>query len=258
MKAPRASAAPPREAPARAPSVVLVTDPRWTLARIEEVIAAAGPALAPGAFAVQLRDKAASRADLARSARALRAVTARVGARLFVNAPTIEALDIAADAGADGAHVPCRADRIAGARERLGAAAWISTPAHADDDVRVARSAGATMVLVSPIFASPGKGAPRGVDALTRARARADAAVTVAFAGAVTAARADGGTAARADALAVLALGGVDASRAAACADAGADGVAVIRALLDAEDAAATARALDAPFQRRTAPVRRG
>ncbi|MBX3211781.1 MAG: thiamine phosphate synthase [Labilithrix sp.] len=245
-------------APRGAPSVLLITDPRWPLARIEEVIEVAGAALAPGAFAVQLRDKAASRADLARSARALRAVTARVGARLVVNAPTIEALDIAADAGADGAHVPCLADRIAGARERLGAAAWISTPAHTDDGVRVARSAGATMVLVSPIFASPGKGAPRGVDALTRARACASAGVTVAFAGALTASPAGAATAAPADALVVLALGGVDASRVAACADAGAHGVAVIRALLDAEDAASTARALDAPFQRRASPASRG
>ncbi len=244
-------------APRGAPSVLLITDPRWPLARIEEVIEVAGAALAPGAFAVQLRDKAASRADLARSARALRAVTARVGARLLVNAPTIEALDVSADAGADGAHVPCLADRIAGARERLGAAAWISTPAHTDDGVRVARSAGATMVLVSPIFASPGKGAPRGVDALTRARACASA-VTAAPADAVTATSASAVTAAPADALVVLALGGVDASRVAACADAGAHGVAVIRALLDAEDAASTARALDAPFQRRASPASRG
>ncbi|MBX3207084.1 MAG: thiamine phosphate synthase [Labilithrix sp.] len=213
-----------------APSVFLVTDPRWSLERIEAVIEAAGRALAPGALGVQLRDKSAPLADLARTARALRAVTARVGARFVVNAPTSEALEVAAAAGADGAHVPCRPDRVAEARGRLGAAAWISTPAHSDEDVSIAAAAGATGVLVSPIFASPGKGPPRGVAALTAARARAPD-------------------------LVVIALGGVDASSAAACAAAGADGVAIVRALLDAGDPTAMARALDAPFRDRGAPA---
>jgi thiamine-phosphate pyrophosphorylase len=200
-----------------------VTDPRWPLATLESVIEAAAGALGQGVFGVQLRDKSAKSEELVRTAARLRAATSRAGALFVVNAPTDEALAIALDAGADGVHLPCDADRVGAARARLGNGAWISVPAHTDEDVMTARSASATGVLVSPIFNSPGKGPARGVDALVRARAC-------------------GGD------LVVLALGGVDGSRAAACAEAGAHGVAVIRALLDAADPASVARSLDAPF----------
>lgn len=223
----------------RAPSVFLVTDPRWSLARTEDVIERAGSALEPGAFGVQLRDKAASLADLARTARALRAVTARVGALLLVNAPGTSELRVAVEAGADGAHVPCAPEQIAEARTRLGAASWISTPAHTDDAVVLAKDAGATSVLVSPIFETPGKGPPRGVAALAAARSLSLS---------LSPSRE----------LVVFALGGVEASRVASCAAAGAHGVAVIRALLDADDPAAMARALDAPFRGRAERPMRG
>ncbi|HEY8075187.1 MAG TPA: thiamine phosphate synthase, partial [Labilithrix sp.] len=78
------------------------------------------------------------------------------------------------------------------------------------EDVIAAAREGASAVYVSPIFATPGKGAPRGLDAIRRARELAG------------------------DML-VYALGGVDASNAAACITAGADGVALIRAFFDAD-----------------------
>jgi thiamine-phosphate pyrophosphorylase len=187
-----------------------------------------------GTLVVQLRDKSAAPRDLERAGRRLRAITSRAGALFVVNAATAEALRVALTIGADGAHVPCRAATLRDARARLGAAAWISTPAHTDDDVAVAARAGATSVLVSPIWESPGKGPARGVAALLDARAACR----------------NPRDSERA-ALLVYALGGVDASRAAACAEAGADGVAVIRALLEAPDPAAAARALDAPLQKR-------
>lgn len=205
------------------PTVFFVTDPRWPLDHVETVIESAASALARGSFAVQLRDKSASPVDLARSAVRLRDVTKRVGAPLVVNAPTFDALRLAGELGADGVHVPCRPDRIADARSLLGARAWVSSPAHSDEDVAIARDAGATGVFVSPIFESPGKGPPRGVAALSTARALAPDVV-------------------------VIALGGVDVTRVDACRDAGAHSVAVIRALLDAPNPAATAQALAAAF----------
>jgi thiamine-phosphate pyrophosphorylase len=48
----------------------------------------------------------------------------------------------------------------------------------------------------------------------------------------------------------LYALGGITADRAGGCAKAGADGVAVIRALLDAADPARAARALYDPWDR--------
>lgn len=204
------------------PAVLLVTDPRWPFARVEDVVAEAGQALPPGAFGVQLRDKALPPIDLARAAERLRAATSRFGARLFVNAPSADALRVARDVAADGVHVPCHAESILEARTLLGDAAWISTPSHSAAELAIAAVRGADAALVSPIFASPGKGMPRGVDALRDART--------------------------ASALAVLALGGVDPSNARACAEAGAHGVAVVRALLESTDVARCARELFAPF----------
>jgi thiamine-phosphate pyrophosphorylase len=194
------------------------------LDRTERVVVEAAGALEPGALLVQMRDKAASLDDLGRSAARMRDVTARAGALFVVNAMTAELVDLAARVAADGVHVPCREGALAAARARLGPAAWVTTPAHDDDDVKTAAGAAATGILVSPIFASPGKGLPRGVEALRAARALDST-------------------------LAIYALGGVDETNAAACAGARADGVAVIRALYEAVDVAATTRALGRPFR---------
>lgn len=209
------------------PSVILVTDPKWSFARIEDVIVRAASGLPDGGLLVQLRDKAARLADLANLARALRAVTRAVDARFVVNASTSATVDLAYAIGADGVHVPCRRESIAEARRAFAPSAWISTPAHDDTDVVTATRSGASAVLVSPVFASPGKGAPRGVAALETARAIA------------------------APSTLIYALGGIDERNASACA--AADGVAVIRALLDAKDAASVAQTLAAPFR---APAR--
>ncbi len=209
----------------QAPSVMLITDPRYPLARMLDAVDAVGRALGPGRLVVQLRDKAAAAPSLEASARSLRAATERVGAMLVINVADQEALRIAIGAGADGVHVPCRDDVIRQVRARIGPSAWVSVPVHADEEVTRAITAGATAVLASPIFETPGKGPPRGVGALVSARTIAG------------------------KSLAIYALGGVSPATAAACAKAEADGVAVIRALLDASDPAVVAKALDAPFQ---------
>lgn len=207
----------------RSPTVILVTDPKWPFARIERAIEAASSALPPGALLVQLRDKVASSMALRTIAQTLRVVTSRVAARFVLNAPEPVALGIAIDVGADGVHVPCAGHAIAEAKRTFGETGWISTPAHTDEDVVTAAREGVTAVLVSPIWQTPGKGPARGTAALVSARARAERVL-------------------------VYALGGVDGARAASCAEAGADGVAVIRALLDADDPGDAARVLDAPF----------
>ena len=121
------------------------------------------------------------------------------------------------------------AARVASVRARLGEDALVTTSAHDDEDVRHAVLAGATSVLVSPIFETPGKGGPRGVEALAAARAVVDAAR-------------------HAPRVWIYALGGVTPASAASCAAAGADGVAAIRALYEGH-----ALALAAPFARANA-----
>lgn len=204
-----------------APVVVLVTDPAYALAHLVGVVRAAGAALPPGALSVQLRDKRGDAAAFEAAALALRDAARSVGAGFVVNAGSRTARALAS-----GVHVPGRGS-VAEARAALGPGAFVSAAAHDDDDVRRAVREGASAVLVSPVFDTPGKGPARGVAALTSARALADAA---------------GGR------TRVIALGGVEPSRAASCAAAGAHGVAVIRALLDAPDPGAAARALAAPF----------
>lgn len=209
-----------------APVVVLITDPRHELARTVAVIREASEALGPARLVVQLRDKQASEASLLASARALRGPTREAGALLVINGSPA----IAREAGADGVHFSNEGRgtvaRAADARAHLGPDAFVTTTAHDDDDVRHAIVARVTAVLVSPVFATPGKGAPRGVAAVAAARAIVDAARQT-------------------PPVLVYALGGVTRTNVAACAEAGADGASAIRALYEGG-----ALALAAPFAR--------
>lgn len=232
------------------PVVVLVTDPRYGLAETSRVVREAAAALGPQRLLVQLRDKDASEAALLESARALRDVTRGASALLVVNGSSAASLRVAHAVGADGLHLPdtttghpssgaapgaaappaaMLAARVAEVRALLGDDAFVTTAAHDDDGVRAASEAFASAALVSPIFATPDKGASRGVAALASARAIVDAAR-------------------RPRRLLVYALGGVTAANAAACAEAGADGVAAIRALYEAASAS-DVRAMGEPFR---------
>jgi thiamine-phosphate pyrophosphorylase len=199
--------------------LILVTDAAYPDDRICEVVEAVGVAVGSHLI-VQLRDKTRPRPAIWALARRLRDQTIKSGSLLVINGDAL----LAHEVGADGVHLGRDAATVAEVRAQ--GAAWISVAAHDDSDVVRAQDDEADAVLVSPIFATPGKGPPRGPTALRRARAR----------------RGDG------EYLAIYALGGVDVGNAQSCRDAGADGLAVIRALLGAADPGAVARALVAPF----------
>ncbi len=195
----------------RSPRIMLVTDDAFsdeTVLRTIDAIAEVSP---PGAFAVQLRDKRRTGEERLAWAWRLREWTASRGVSLIVNGDA----RLARDVEADGAHFGSDA-----ARESIDAAfgLWRSVAAHRDEEVVAARRAGVDAVLVSPIFASPGKGAPRGVEAVSR------------------------GVGLAAGEISVIALGGVGAVEARACFAAGAGGVAAIRSLLAASAPASIAR----------------
>jgi thiamine-phosphate pyrophosphorylase len=182
---------------------MLVTDPRYGDARILEVARACANV---EGFAVQLRDRTPrSDDDLLPLATELRAIVPT----LIIN----RRIDLARRVRADGVHGEDLPPKDAKDFE------WRSSPAHDAQQLQNARNAGATAVLVSPIFASPEKGAPRGVSALREARAMAPA-------------------------MTIVALGGIDETNARACREAGADAVAVIRAIFDCRDPAALAARL--------------
>ncbi len=175
---------------------------------------------------VQLRDRGLPPPERAALAGRLRGLTRELGSMLLVNGD----LELAIAVGADGVHLPgamgsqVEAARVAFAERRL--AAFVSVACHSADQVVSACASGADAALLSPIFASPGKGSPLGLGALRVARARLESAYR------------PPGTAE----LALVALGGIDASNARACLAAGADGVAAIRA-----DPGALLAVLDAP-----------
>lgn len=163
------------------------------------------PAAARARLTVQLRDPEMPFRELYRLGEALRQATSDIGARLVVN----DRVDLALILGADGVHLGRRSMRVADARRLLGEGAWISTSAHAIEDVVAAARDGANAALLSPVFASPGKGAPLGVTALSEARKALSAEGLY---------------------LHLFALGGVNEENAGTCLSAGAEGLAAIRA----------------------------
>lgn len=172
---------------------------------------AALAALPRGAAAVQLRDQAASARVLLEAAGRLVSFARTLGAPVLIN----DRADVALAAGADGVHLPARGLSPRDARTLLGPRALIGVSCHSADEAAGAH--GADFCVFGPVYPTPGKEA-QGLAALARA--------------------------ARATALPVFALGGVDATNAAACIDAGARGAACIRAVLAAPDPAAAAISL--------------
>jgi thiamine-phosphate pyrophosphorylase len=205
-------------APAPYPKILLVTDPAYTEDRVVAVVAAAAKAVPPGVLGVQLRDKRKDARGLRAFAERLRQVTRDHKAKLLVNGNP----ELARDIGADGVHLGGNAIKVPEAREVFGSPCFVTIAAHSDDAVRFGAEDGANGALVSAIFPVPGKSEGRGVEALTSAR---------------KVARPETG-------FLLYALGGVDHTNAAVCVRHGADGVAVIRALLLASDPGAEARSI--------------
>lgn len=206
--------------PPRPPRVYLVSDPSAG----PDLVRRAGAALAavpPGTAALQLRHRAAGGRELLELARVLREAARRAGQLLLVN----DRVDVALAAGADGVHLPSAGIPPGEARALLGPERLVAVSCHSADDVARARTAGADFATFGPVFDTPSKrpwGAPVGPERLREA-ARLG--------------------------LPLVGLGGVDAGNAGAVAQAGAWGVAAIRAWLDAPDPAEAVRGLMAAFQ---------
>ncbi len=166
-------------------------------------------AVAGGVTMVQLRDKQASARDLVRQAVELSRLLRPAGIPLIVN----DRLDVALASGADGVHLgqndlPCHHARsLAPTGFLVGIS--VSTPREA----RQAMTAGADYLGVSPVFDTQTKRdtpAAAGLEGLARIRA-------------VTA-------------LPLVAIGGLDTGNSSAVVQAGADGIAVVSAIMASDD----------------------
>jgi thiamine-phosphate pyrophosphorylase len=190
------------------PRLIVITD--TTIADegdVETRIGAVLAGAAPGSVMVQLRDHHLP--DRRRLAFGERLVAAcRLRGQLFV---VNDRVDMAILLGADGVHLGEASVGPAEARSMLSASAWVSRACHDPSGVRLG---GVDGVLLSPVMAAR-KGRPKlGLEGVRAARSTLSAAAS-------------------SDSPFLYALGGVDAESAAACLSAGADGVAVIGAVLD-------------------------
>jgi thiamine-phosphate pyrophosphorylase len=198
---------------ARSIRLYLVTNRHRTSGRpLLEVVTAA---LRGGVDAVQLREKDLNTRELLELARTLVAVCRRYRVPLLVN----DRVDVALAAGADGVHLPAASFRCDEAKRLLGRGI-VGVSAHSVREVEAAASAGADFVVLGPIFATPDKteGAPLGPAVLAQASARVR--------------------------IPVLAIGGVQRENVAEVRAGGAAGVAVIRAICEAESPEAAAASL--------------
>jgi thiamine-phosphate diphosphorylase len=203
------------------PVVMLVTDSAFEDDHIVRVAKDAASELGSDAFAVQLRDKRPRPMQQLR--KLAHAINQYAPVVMNIDGPDLDGrLAIARELG--GGHLGGGVISISDLRRELGPHAWISVPIHRVDGARLAAHEGANGALLSPIYGTPGKVKTLGVDAVRWARSSAGSSIRL------------------------LALGGIGVEQAPEVADAGADGVAVIRALLKAEDVRAVARALAAPF----------
>jgi thiamine-phosphate pyrophosphorylase len=176
-----------------------------------------GRAVDGGVTCVQLRAKTATSRTLLALAQELLALLRPRGVPLIVN----DRLDIALAAGADGVHVgqedlPC--DRV---RRLVPPGFCVGVSVSNEAEARAAEAAGADYLGISPVFVTPTKRdtpPAAGLDGLRRIRA--------------------------ATRLPLVGIGGIHAGNCAAVRAAGADGIAVVSAIMAADDPAAAARRL--------------
>lgn len=171
-----------------------------------------------GVGAVQIREKDLDDRDLHDLTRLARTLLPPP-TRLLVNGR----LDVAIAAGADGVHLPADGVPVGALRAHFGEGVLIGRSTHSVEEVERARDEGADYVTFGPVFATPGKGAPVGLEMLARAAAAG---------------------------VPVLALGGVTLERFGELAGAGAAGVAAIRLFQSTQDLTEVARTAREVFGR--------
>ena len=193
------------------------------------LIAVAEAALAGGARLLQYRNKQAPATVRLAQARALHALCRKYRVPLVVN----DCLDLALAVGAEGLHLGAEDGSLAAARAQLGPARILGASCY--DRIELALEAeriGADYVAFGSFFPSSVKpGAVRAPLALL-------------------------GNAKRRLSIPVVAIGGITLDNAPGLIAAGADGVAVISALFDADDVGIAARRFSALFTARELATR--
>lgn len=201
----------------RRPDLRLVVITDRALAAPRSVADVIEDALAGGAPAVQLRDKSATAAELLDQARALLGSVRSSGALLFIN----DRLDVALAAGADGVHLGPDDIPVAAARRIAPPGFLIGYSTDEPDIARQAERDGASYIGCGAVFGTTTKdvsGERIGLERLDRV--------------------------ARAVGIPVIGIGGITPGNAASIAHTAAAGMAVVSAVMSAEDPAREVRLL--------------
>lgn len=187
--------------------VYLISDRTKTLGRpLSQVIGEAGRA---GIAAVQFREKDLTLREQFELASEIRSAAKQHKMQFFVN----DRVDLCLALDAEGVHLPSSGFPVTVAREILGGSKLIGVSCHSMEEVQRAEWEGADFALLGPVYDTPSKrayGLPLGIDVFKKVR--------------------------RSAAIPLFAIGGVDRSKLKEVIDAGADGVAVISAILSSPD----------------------
>jgi thiamine-phosphate pyrophosphorylase len=193
----------------------IVTDEALSRGRSHTEIAQR--AVEGGAGAIQLRDKYCSPRDLVRAGKEIRAITRHAGALFIVN----DRLDVALACGADGAHLGQGDMRCDTVRQLAPLPFIIGVSVGSVEEAIEAERGGADYVALSPVFPTGSKsnaGPGHGLHLLGEIRSAVG--------------------------VPVIAIGGIGPGNAGQVIDAGADGIAVISAVVSQPDITAAARDL--------------
>ena len=199
----------------------LVTD--RPLARGRELTDIVAAAVRGGATMVQLREKTAGTREFLEQARALKALLAPLGIPLVIN----DRVDIALAVDADGVHIGQTDMPLAEVRRLIGPDKFIGLSTSKPEFILAADAQAADYLGIGPVYAQqtkPGTAMPHGVEGFRALRALTKKPV--------------------------MAIGGMKASNSAPIIAAGADGLAVVTAIVSADDPEAAAREIAALFKR--------
>jgi len=164
-------------------------------------------ALKGGLKSVQLREKDLGTRDLLDMAYRMRELTKTYHGKLFIN----DRVDIALAVEADGVHLGKESMPADAVRKTFQDRLLIGVSTHSLDEARIAERSGADFITLGPVFHTPSKmkyGKPIGIDTLRKVRAEIS--------------------------IPIFAIGGVKLDKVPEIKEAGADGLALISAILTA------------------------
>lgn len=187
------------------PALMLVTDRKQCADR--SLVEVVEQAIEGGVNIVQLREKDLPAGELLALARQIRGVC--IGRALFL---VNDRVDVALLCGADGVQLSSTGLPVAAVRQLVPGSMMVGRSVHSVNEARQAELDGADFVVAGTIFRTPSHpdATPAGGELLKNMVSRLS--------------------------IPVLAIGGINAGNAAECWDAGVSGVAVVSAILGAED----------------------